>query len=465
MNIIKKQKNYKYIFISFLLILLVMIFQKEKLIQNNYYDNFLPKINCEVNNNKNINLKSIFKSRKLYINDMNITSEYIHYIRPIEDKIKIINNTTNISEIEVKSFLEREKQTINFSKLCVEEQLIDSTKYNLSDKPLISIILPSFNKENVIMKSIRSIQNQSFKNIEIIIVDDHSTDNSENIYNYLLESEPRVRIFYHLKNMGVWRTRIDGLLYSNGKYILFFDTGDLYADNYVLEDSFNLIEKYHLDSVRMLFKIFNNYKTIEDSKIAPFPINVEYNKIVYKKENIIKYNKEVFTDWGTLWTRLTKADILIKGLFLLNSRILNIYKNLWEDLWWNRIIDEVSYSLLIIKRYAYLYYTDGKGEGIIKVSTKEQKDKIIHEYLYFLYFDLQFLPKNDTKNIIINQLRNYNNTNNSIINLNNFLSKFDILDNFILILLKDPYVSIDNKKFLQELLNDSRKRQKNLLII
>ena len=106
------------------------------------------------------------------------------------------------------------------------------------------------------MKSIRSIQNQSFKNIEIIIVDDHSTDNSENIYNYLLESEPRVRIFYHLKNMGLWRTRIDGLLYSNVKYILFFDTGDLYSDNYVLEDSFNFIEKYHLDSVRMLFKIY-----------------------------------------------------------------------------------------------------------------------------------------------------------------------------------------------------------------
>ena len=439
-----------------------MIFRKQKLIVNNNYDNFLPKINCEPNNNKNINLTSIFKSRKLYINDLNITSEYIHYIRPIEDNINI-NKSRNISKIEVNNFLEREKNTINFSKLCVEEKLIDSTKYNLSDKPLISIILPSFNKENVIMKSIRSIQNQSFKNIEIIIVDDHSTDNSKNIYNYLLDSEPRVRIFYHLKNMGVWRTRIDGLLYSNGKYILFFDTGDLYADNYVLEDAFNLIEKYQLDSLRMLFKIFNNYKTIEDSKIAPFPINVEYNKIVYKKENIIKYNKEVFTDWGTLWTRLTKADILIKGLFLLNSRILNIYKNLWEDLWWNRIIDEVSYSLLIIKRYAYLYYTDGKGEGIIKVSTKEQKDKIIHEYLYFLYFDLQFLPKNNTKNIIINQLRNYNNTINSNINLNNFLSKFDILDNFILILLKDPYVSIDNKKFLQELLNESRKRQKNLI--
>ena len=460
MNIINNQNKYKNYFILFLLILLILIFIKEKLTyKNNNFDYFLPKINCEVNNNKNLNL--IFKSRKLYINDLNITNEYIHYIRPIEDNIKMASDLTNNYRIEINNYLERENQSINFSKLCVEEKLMDSTKYNLSDKPLISIILPSFNKENVLMKSIRSIQNQSFKNIEIIIVDDHSTDNSINIYNYLLESEPRVRIFYHLKNMGVWRTRIDGVLYSKGKYILFFDTGDLYADNYVLEDAFNLIEKYHLDSLRMLFKIFNNYSTIEKSKIAPFPINAEYNKIVYKKENIIKYNKEIFTDWGNLWTRLTKADILIKGLFILDTRILNIYKNLWEDLWWNRIIDEVSYSLLIIKRYGYLYYKDGKGEGAIKVDTKNEKDKMIHEFLYFLYFDLEFLPKNDTKAIIINQLRKYNDTN-SIINLNNFISKFYILDNFLLILLKDPYISFNDKKFLQDLLNDSRKRQKEI---
>ena len=52
------------------------------------------------------------------------------------------------------------------------------------------------------MKSIRSIQNQSFKNIEIFIVDYCSTDNSKNYYNYLLKIEPRVCIFYHLKNTG-----------------------------------------------------------------------------------------------------------------------------------------------------------------------------------------------------------------------------------------------------------------------
>ena len=51
------------------------------------------------------------------------------------------------------------------------------------------------------MKSIRSIQNQSFKNIEIIIVYDFSTDDSKNVFEYLLETDPRIRIFSNLKNM------------------------------------------------------------------------------------------------------------------------------------------------------------------------------------------------------------------------------------------------------------------------
>ena len=95
----------------------------------------------------------------------------------------------------------------------MNEKLINNNKIFFSNKPLISIILPSFNKEDIIMKSIRSIQNQSLKNIEIIIVDDCSTDNSSNIFTYLLKTDPRIRLFTHLKNMGVWRSRIDGFLY------------------------------------------------------------------------------------------------------------------------------------------------------------------------------------------------------------------------------------------------------------
>jgi glycosyltransferase involved in cell wall biosynthesis len=150
---------------------------------------------------------------------------------------------------------------------------------------LISIIVPSYNKENQILKSIRSIQNQSLKNIEIIIVDDCSIDNSKDIYKYLLETDPRIRVFRHLKNMGVWRSRLDGFLYSRAKYIIHFDMGDLYINNFVLEDYYNIISKYKLDSIRFSSYTYNN-------KSDPFNYNhVTFNdfelKISYEKRNFI----------------------------------------------------------------------------------------------------------------------------------------------------------------------------------
>ena len=267
---------------------------------------------------KNINKKSkilneIFKSRKLFINDSNITLEYIQYVRK---KIKLYYNNysndslnTNIKFDE--NFFPIRKDQLNFTefgKLCVEEKLIDSNKIKPSNNPQISIIVPAFNRRHSIKKSIRSIQNQSLKNIEIIIVDDCSTDNSMEVYNELLDDDPRIRLFIHLKNMGLWRARISGFLYSRGKYIIPFDSDDLYSDNYVLEDLYNLIEKYNLDSVKMLYRLIFDYNNLT-SNALPFDINYNYTEIVYK-ENIGKDNWEKLNwGFGLIWNRLTRSDL------------------------------------------------------------------------------------------------------------------------------------------------------------
>ena len=298
-----------------------------------------------------------------------------------------------------------------------------------------------------------------YKNIEIIIVDDCSTDNSTIYYKYLLDTDQRIRIFTHLKNMGVWRARLNGFLYSRGKYIIHFDIGDLYSDPFVLEDAYNLIEKYKLDSIKMMFRLLYNYSDIENSSI-PFKINSNYTKIVYEPGNIKKYNEEIFGTWGNIWTRLTRSNIISKGLYLLNSKILNVYKNLWEDVWWNKLIDEISFSFLIINRNAYLYYKDGNGEGDIRIDTDEQKNKIIHEFINFLYFDLNFLPPKDNKNEIIHKLYHY--TKNKKINLKYFISNFEILNNLLILLIKDQFVSNIKKVFLKRLLNEFLKKEKQL---
>ena len=462
---IKKKVNFLYAL--FLIYLLFYIRTNFSPILNEdkmkvFYEK-LPYINK--NNIKPKSITEIFESNILYINDANITKDYISYIRSEEEKEQNNNNTYMWKNMEFDEniFPKRKDQLnyIDFGKLCLEEKLINKDKkFEVSIKPLISIIVVAFNKENIIFKSIRSIQNQSLKNIEIIIVDDSSTDQSFKIYDYLLQSDPRIRIFHHIKNLGCWRSRINGFLYSKGKYVIHFDAGDLYEDNYVLEDFYNIIEKYNIDTVKMICRFIYDFQNLTNSKLA-IKIKDKYTKIAFQPE-IERYNHKYFKNNGWIWTTLVKRNIYTKCLMLLNTRILNFYKNYHEDYWWKRLVNYVAESFLILKRYSYLYFKNGEGEGDFKVQTDEQKSKMILEHLEFLYFELEFLPKTDNKSLIIKKLRKFNN-NKRVINFGFLKSKLYLLDDLINELIKDRYVAKNDKIFLKHLLNQSKLKQLNYL--
>ena len=106
-----------------------------------------------------------------------------------------------------------------------------------------------------------------------------------------------------------------------------------------------------------------------------------------------------------MWTRIARANIFIKWIYLINDIILNIYKNLCNDFWFNTIINKVSYIFAIIERIAYIYLQDGNGGGTPKSKTEIQNDKIIKEFLWFLYFDYYMLHEKDNKNQIIKKLK------------------------------------------------------------
>ena len=325
----------------------------------------------------------------------------------------------------------------------------------------LSIIIPSFNKKNELLKSIRSIQNQNFKNIEIIIVNDCSTDNSSSVFNYLLETDPRIRIFHHMKNMGCWRTRLDGILYSKGKYIILFDAGDLYEDNYVLLDAYNIIEKYNLDSCKFLFRVIRSFKYLKNSQVF-FHVG-ENSKIIYGPDNIKDINIKIFTNWGNIWNRLVRANIYIKAFFLLNDLMLNIYKNVWDDMWFNRIVRRASYSFAIFERVGYVYLQDGYGEGSPRAITPEQKSNIVKEYVGFLYYDYNFYDNREKKIYIVEKLKEFN-ENNTRLQLKNFRSHFEVLNNLLEALIKDSNVTNDNKTYCEKLLRESINREKELNI-
>ena len=94
--------------------------------------------------------------------------------------------------------------------------------------PLVSILIPTYNSEKFIADSIQSVQNQSYKNWEMILVDDCSTDNTRGIVLEMAQSDKRIQFLRLEKNSGTGVARNTALAKASGRYIAFLDADDLW---------------------------------------------------------------------------------------------------------------------------------------------------------------------------------------------------------------------------------------------
>lgn len=109
------------------------------------------------------------------------------------------------------------------------------------EKDMVSIIMPSYNTAKYIGKSINSVIKQTYKNWELIIVDDCSNDNTDSIVNKFLIDE-RIKYFKNKKNSGAAISRNKALKEAKGRWIAFLDSDDLWVDN-KLEKQINFMKK------------------------------------------------------------------------------------------------------------------------------------------------------------------------------------------------------------------------------
>lgn len=115
----------------------------------------------------------------------------------------------------------------------------------------ISVIIPIYNCEKYISTSIESILNQSYSNLELILIDDGSTDNSYIICNNYKEKDKRI-ILHKQENKGVSFARNIGILKATGEYIMFLDADD-YIEKFTIEKCIKIIENYNVDIVKFNF--------------------------------------------------------------------------------------------------------------------------------------------------------------------------------------------------------------------
>ena len=185
------------------------------------------------------------------------------------------------------------------------------------DSPFISVIVPSYNRAALISKTISSLQNQSYLSYEIIVVDDGSTDNTEEVVNALADH----RTTYIKKNNAERAAaRNFGASRANGEYINFFDSDDIALPNH-LEEAVKVILKYqqpewfHLgfawaDTEDKIFKEVNNFKGDTLNSYLITGNQLSCNGVFVRKDIILKnqFNEDrelSASEDYELWCRLS----------------------------------------------------------------------------------------------------------------------------------------------------------------
>ena len=142
------------------------------------------------------------------------------------------------------------KKAYNFLIKCLEHKLIHNITKNISvENPEVSAIIPVYNSKNYINRCIKSIQNQNMSNIEIILVNDFSTDDTLNYTLSLQEEDPRIKIINNKKNMGILYSRSVGALSAKGKYIFPIDNDDMFLGEELFSSITYIADKGNFDIV------------------------------------------------------------------------------------------------------------------------------------------------------------------------------------------------------------------------
>ena len=118
-------------------------------------------------------------------------------------------------------------QIEKYKEMCEKGILLNKIEFKKTQNPKISIISAVYNRGKYILRFIRSIQNQYFNDIEIILIDDFSNDNTIEIIEQCQKEDERIILIKHKQNKGTLISRNDGVLRSSGEYLIFPDPDDL----------------------------------------------------------------------------------------------------------------------------------------------------------------------------------------------------------------------------------------------
>lgn len=174
--------------------------------------------------------------------------------------------------------------------------------------PLFSVVIPLFNKEKYIERCLDSVLVYNSQEIEVIVVDDGSRDNSVSIVNSYIKKDSRVQLFLHDVNKGTYLARQTGVEMSSGDYIFFLD-----PDDWMDTLCFDLAARY-INKVDII--VFNTTCVFKDKK--QFWGNTG-NVFLMGEDILSSYTRVENQNWG-VYPKLIKRDLVLKALSNLSVR-------------------------------------------------------------------------------------------------------------------------------------------------
>ena len=244
------------------------------------------------------------------------------------------------------------KRFNEYIKTCINDILIDSNQYyNISKKPKISLIMPVYNGEKYIHYSLRSVQNQKMKDIEIILIDDCSTDNTLTKIEKYKKEDNRIKLIKNNKRRKILYSKSIASLNANGKYIIELDQDDIFIRNDVFDILYSEAEANNLDLVQIRDFVKDNLFFRRATKINDlrnhyiFPQQTHYKTQPELKDKMFTKNNNYL-----LWGLLILTNLYKKAIYKIWPIILN-YQIIYNE-------DYIITFMIIILSKHYKYLND-----------------------------------------------------------------------------------------------------------
>lgn len=235
----------------------------------------------------------------------------------------------------------------------------------------VSIVLPIYNSQNTLKETILSILNQTYTNLEIIAINDGSTDNSDKICKEIAQKDKRLKYSYR-SNKGVSYTRNEAIRKSTGKYIMFIDSDD----------------KYKSDTIEKMVSYIENYELV----ICGYErINLKTNRSVIKKIKKTEFLQSNFEEmikitqknnlFNQIWNKIYKSQIIKENNILFDESI-----SLGED--FKFVLDYVSKCRKVMFiddiLYSYINGTEGLNQKFRKNKLEIRTKNSLYLWDYFM---------------------------------------------------------------------------------